>query len=62
MKEDLDNCWCDICIHTNHADKSNISRDVFAVRASVNRGPLMIDHEDLKKLIILMKNSLPRYG
>jgi glycosyltransferase involved in cell wall biosynthesis len=50
MSEDLDNCWCDICIHTNHADRSNISRDVFAVRASVNRGPLMIDHNDLKKM------------
>jgi glycosyltransferase involved in cell wall biosynthesis len=50
MKEDLDNCWSDICIHTEHADRSNISRDIFAIRASVNRGPLMIDHNDLKKL------------
>ncbi len=50
MKEDFDNCWCDICLHTNHADKSNISRDIFAVRSSVNRGPLMIDHSDLEKM------------
>jgi glycosyltransferase involved in cell wall biosynthesis len=50
MIENLDNCWCDICIHTEHADRSNIPRDIFAVRASVNRGPLMIDHSDLKKL------------
>jgi glycosyltransferase involved in cell wall biosynthesis len=50
MKEDLDNCWSDICLHTDHADRSNISRNTFAVRASVNRGPLMIDHSDLKKL------------
>lgn len=50
LKEDLDNCWCDILIHTNHADKSNTSRDIFAVRSSVNRGPLMIDNEVLEKL------------
>ena len=50
MIEDLDNCWSDICIHTNHADRKNISRDTFAIRSSVNRGPLMIDHGDLKKL------------
>lgn len=60
MKENLDNCWCDICIHTNHADKSNISRDVFAVRASVNRGPLMINHEDLKKLNYLDEEFSPQ--
>lgn len=50
MKEDLDNCWCDICIHTNHASKKNTSRDIFSIRSSVNRGPLMIDHKDLKEL------------
>lgn len=60
MKEDLDNCWCDICIHTNHADRSNISRDIFAVRSSVNRGPLMIDHEDLKKLDYLDEEFSPQ--
>lgn len=60
MKEDLDNCWCDICIHTNHADRTNISRDTFAVRASVNRGPLMINHEDLKKLNYLDEEFSPQ--
>lgn len=60
MEEDLDSCWCDICIHTNHADRSNISRDVFAVRASVNRGPLMIDHDDLKKLNYLDEEYSPQ--
>ncbi len=60
MKEDLDDCWCDICIHTNHADSSNISRDIFAVRSSVNRGPLMIDHEDLKKLNYLDEEFSPQ--
>lgn len=60
MKEDLDDCWCDICIHTNHADRTNISRDTFAVRASVNRGPLMINHEDLKKLNYLDEEFSPQ--
>ena len=37
-------------MHTDHANSSTISRDVFAVRASVNRGPLMMNHEDLKTM------------
>ena len=60
MKEDLDNCWCDICLHNNHADRSNISRDVFAVRASVNRGPLMIDTDDLKRMNYLDEEFSPQ--
>ena len=50
MKEDLDNCWCDIVVPCDIADKSNIPRNVFAVRGTVNRGPLMINHKDLKKM------------
>ena len=51
MENDLDNCWCDILDHVDHANKQQIiPKDIFAVRCSVNRGPLMIDHEDLKKL------------
>lgn len=60
MKENLDDCWCDICIHTNHADRTNISRDTFAVRSSVNRGPLMINREDLKKLNYLDEEFSPQ--
>jgi glycosyltransferase involved in cell wall biosynthesis len=60
MDKDLDDCWCDICIHTNHADRSNISRDVFAIRSSVNRGPLMINREDLKKLNYLDEEFSPQ--
>jgi glycosyltransferase involved in cell wall biosynthesis len=58
--KDLDDCWCDICIHTNHADRTNISRDTFAVRSSVNRGPLMINREDLKKLNYLDEEFSPQ--
>mgnify|MGYP001498638173 CR=1 FL=1 len=50
MKEDLDDCWCDILIHTEHAEKGKISRDTFAIRDSVNRGPLLIKKEVLEKL------------
>lgn len=61
MKEDLDDCWCDIVEHVDHADrKQGLSRDIFAVRNSVNRGPLMIDHEDLKKLNYLDEAFAPQ--
>ena len=61
MKNDLDNCWCDILDHVDHANKQQITpRDVFAVRCSVNRGPLMIDHEDLKKLNYFDESFAPQ--
>ena len=50
MEEDLDNCWCDILQSCDEDDASNTPRDTFAVRATVNRGPLMINLKDLKKL------------
>ncbi len=31
MKEDLDTCWCDIVLHTDHAQRENTPRDIFAV-------------------------------
>lgn len=36
------NDWCDILQHTTHADKTNTPRDQFAIRGSVNRGPLAV--------------------
>jgi len=49
-----DDRWCDILIHCDHANAPNwnynLSRDVFAVRGSGIRGPLMINLEDLKTL------------
>lgn len=59
MIDDLDDCYCDILIHCDHADKTNIPRDTFAVRASVNRGPLMVKLEDLKKLNYLDEEYAP---
>jgi len=61
MIDDLDDCWCDIVDHVDHADrKQGLPRDIFAVRCSVNRGPLMIDHEDLKKLNYLDQAFAPQ--
>jgi GT2 family glycosyltransferase len=42
--------WPDILIHINHADKNCTERDIFAIRDSVNRGPLLLKHEIFKKL------------
>lgn len=60
MDNNLDNCWCDICVHTDHANKYNTSRDIFAIRSTVNRGPLMINHEDLKLLNYFDENFYPQ--
>ena len=43
--------WCDIFEHVDHAsDAHELSRDGFAVRSSCNRGPLMINLEDLERV------------
>ena len=42
--------WSDILIHVDHADKTNTPRDVFSIRDSSNRGPLVISHSDFEKL------------
>lgn len=61
MEEDLDNCWCDIVEHVDHAAKNHgLDRNTFAIRCSVNRGPLMIDHGDLKKLNYLDEAFAPQ--
>lgn len=42
--------WSDLLNHIDHANKNNIPRNVFAIRDSVNRGPLAIDRELLVKM------------
>jgi len=42
--------WSDILNHIDHANRHTITRDIFGIRQCVNRGPLMINHSDLKKL------------
>jgi glycosyltransferase involved in cell wall biosynthesis len=44
----IDNCWSDIFEYESHINRDEgLSRNIFAVRNNVNRGPLMIDHSDL---------------
>ena len=49
-KEDRDDCWCDILDNVDISEERNQSRDVFAIRGSVNRGPLMVNMADMRKL------------
>ena len=60
MQEDLDHCWCDILQSCDEADRTNTPRDTFAVRSTVNRGPLMIDLDELKKLNYLDEEYSPQ--
>lgn len=60
LKKNLDNCWCDILNHVDHANSTNTPRNVFAIRSSVNRGPLMLKHEDIKALDYLDENFSPQ--
>ena len=60
MEEDLSTCWCDIFESTDVANHSNIDRNTFAIRGTVNRGPLMIDLKDLKELDYLDEEYAPQ--
>jgi len=52
--------WCDILNHVDHASVNHgLSRDIFAVRSSANRGPLMMNLDDLKKLNYLDDSFAP---
>jgi len=60
LEEDLDNCWCDILLATDVAGKENINRDTFAIRDTVNRGPLLIRHDILQKVNYLDEYFAPQ--
>ena len=45
-----DGIWSDILFHIDHADRNNTSREIFEIRDSSNRGPLMINHSDMEKM------------
>ena len=52
--------WCDIFEHVDHASSDHgLSRDVFALQSSCNRGPLMINLEDLKRVNYLDDEFAP---
>jgi len=42
--------WSDVLIHVDHADRTNTPRNIFEIRDSSNRGPLIINHSDMEKL------------
>lgn len=42
--------WCSLLSYDSVADKSNTSRDIFSVRDSANRGPLMFLHSRIREL------------
>ena len=50
MEQNLNTCYSDILIHTDHAHRGNIDRDTFAIRNSVNRGPLVVKHDVFNSL------------
>ena len=55
----LPNSWCDLLYAKNTADKNNLPRNIFAVRDSVNRGPLLIRHDVLKAVNYLDESFAP---
>jgi len=51
VDREIGDCWSDIFTYESHINRSQgLSRNIFAVRNNVCRGPLMIDHADLVKL------------
>jgi glycosyltransferase involved in cell wall biosynthesis len=58
--EDTDDDWCDILIHTDHATRFTFPRNVFAIRDSANRGPLLLRHDVLQKLNYLDESFSPQ--
>lgn len=60
LKEFDGNRWGDILEHYNHADKTNTPRGTFAVRDTVNRGPLAIRHSDLVIMNYLDEDFAPQ--
>jgi glycosyltransferase involved in cell wall biosynthesis len=47
---DTDNGWSKLLEVTNSANKSNTNRNLFSIRASANRGPLVFNHSDIEAL------------
>jgi glycosyltransferase involved in cell wall biosynthesis len=51
MVENLDNCWCDILIATDHSQKIiGQPRDQFVIRNSINRSPFVVRNDVLNTM------------
>lgn len=59
-KEPTDNGWSDILESCDSAKPDNTPRNIFAVRSTVNRGPLMINHKDLEEMKYLDEEFSPQ--
>jgi glycosyltransferase involved in cell wall biosynthesis len=55
-----ENDWSDLLTVTHRAARENTSRSVFEVRASGNRGPLLLDHSALQELNYLDEDYAPQ--
>ena len=53
-------CWCDIVMHCDHADKTNTPRNIFRIRRSANRGPLLLRKDIIEKLGYLNEKYHPQ--
>lgn len=53
----IENNWCDILEHYDHANLKTVGKNVFAVRESVNRGPLLLRSDILKLAEYLDENN-----
>lgn len=52
--------WSDLLNYTDVANRHNTPRNIFAVRGSVNRGPLMLDREKLEVLGLFDEEFAPQ--
>ena len=52
--------WCDLFTYGSVANRHNTPRDVFAIRGTVNRGPLMIDREKIEILGLFDESFAPQ--
>lgn len=56
----IDNCWSDVVTTVDHAEKNNgLDRNIFAIRNSVNRGPLLIRHDIFESIGYLNEEFYP---
>lgn len=56
----IDNCWSDIVLTLDKAEKnSGLPRDIFAIRNSVNRGPLLLRHDIFSSVSYLNEKFAP---
>jgi glycosyltransferase involved in cell wall biosynthesis len=60
LRKQRNDCWSDILTVTDIANKSNTSRNIFAIRNSVNRGPTLIHKCILDRLGLFDESFAPQ--